>query len=154
QAYSRYVYDPAENLERKDVMTAMEPGLKTQMRLWWDLVSPDGYGYPGGRSLSDISYMATTEIVGFLAYHPQCRTAALPRLATESDAARRWLKNDYLPQQQLLNVFAFGRGHFSYINPDREWQQTTGFFGKVANAHMLFTAALKSENIKTFDSTP
>ena len=38
-----------------------------QMRLWWDLVSPDGYGYPWGRSVGVISYMDTLEIAGFLA---------------------------------------------------------------------------------------
>jgi hypothetical protein len=154
QEYARYVYEAAENLERNDVMTAMEPGLKTQMRLWWDLVSPDGYGYPWGRSLSDISYMDTMDIVGFLAQHPQLRPAPLPQLASEYYVAWRWLKNDYLPARHLLNVFAFGRGHFSYINPDREWQQTTAFFGKIANANSLFTAAMKSENVKMFDAEP
>jgi hypothetical protein len=135
-------------------MTAMEPGLKTQLRLWWDLISPDGYGHPWGRSLSDISYMDTMEIVGFLAQHPQLRPAPMLELASEYYVAWQWLKKDYLSQRHLLNVFAFGRGHFSYINPDREWQQTTAFFGKIANAHALFSAAMKSEDVKTFGAAP
>jgi hypothetical protein len=154
QEYARYVYEAAENINRKDVMTAMEPSFKAQMRLWWDLVSPDGYGYPWGRSLSEISYMDTMEIVGFLAQHPQFRPAPLRELAAEYNAAWQWLKKDYLPDRHLLNVFGFGHGHFSYINIDREWQQTTAFFGKIANAHSLFIAAMKSEGVSTFDATP
>jgi hypothetical protein len=49
-----------------------------------------------------------------------------------------------------LSVFAFGRGNYAYISPDREWQQTTGFFGKAALAHMLFTEALAKEGLKQF----
>src|SRR5262249_17515610 len=98
--------------------------------------------------------MDTMDIVGFLAQHPQLRPAPLPQLASEYYVAWRWLKSDYLLARYLLNVFAFGRGHFSYINPDREWQQTTAFFGKIANANSLFTAAMKSENVKMFDAEP
>jgi hypothetical protein len=154
QEYARYVYEAAENIDRKDVMAAMEPSLKTQMRLWWDLVSPDGYGYSWGRSLAEISYMDTMEIVGFLAQHPQFRPAPLPQLASEYNAAWQWLKKDYLPERHLLNVFGFGHGHYSYINPDREWQQTTAFFGKIANAHSLFVKVMKSEGISTFEAMP
>jgi len=154
QEYARYVYEAAENIGQKDTMAAMEPSLKAQMRLWWDLLSPDGYGYPWGRSLSEISYMDTMEIVGFLAQHPQFRPAPLPQLASVYNAAWQWLKKDYLPQRHLLNVFGFGHGHFAYINPDREWQQTTAFFGKIANANSLFIAATKSEGLTAFEAKP
>jgi len=31
--------EAAENAGRKDILAAMEPSLKTQFRLWWDLMS-------------------------------------------------------------------------------------------------------------------
>jgi hypothetical protein len=154
QEYARYVYEAAENINRKDVMAAMEPSFKAQMGVWWDLMSPDGYGYAWGRSLSEISYMDTMEIVGFLAQHPQFRPAPLPDLAAAYYTAWQWLKKDYLPERHLLNVFGFGHGHFSYISIDREWQQTTGFFGKIANAQSLFIGAMKSEGVNSFSTTP
>ncbi|HTD21282.1 MAG TPA: hypothetical protein VK738_01425 [Terriglobales bacterium] len=148
--YARFVYDAAETLGREDVMKAMEPTLKAQMRTWWDLLSPDGYGYPWGRSLGVISYIDTTEIVAFLAKHPQFRPAPLPQLASAYYAAWRWLENDFQPNRHLLNVFAFGRGNYSYISPTREWQQTTAFFGKVAGAQALFMQAMSDEHITSF----
>ena len=42
------------------------PSLKTQMHLWWDLVSEDGYGYNWGRSQGLVSYLDTPEITAFL----------------------------------------------------------------------------------------
>jgi len=148
--YARFVYDAAETLGREDVMKAMEPTLKAQMRTWWDLLSPDGYGYPWGRSLGVISYIDTTEIVAFLAKHPQFRPAPLPQLASAYYAAWRWLENDFQPNRHLLNVFAFGRGNYSYISPTREWQQTAAFFGKVAGAQALFMQAMSDEHITSF----
>jgi hypothetical protein len=117
QEYARYVYEAAENVGRKDVMDALEPSLKQQFRLWWDLLSPDGYGYPWGRSLGVISYMDTMEIVGFVAQHAQFRPAPLAQLASAYSAAWRSLMGEYLPKRHLLDVFGFGKGHYSYINP-------------------------------------
>jgi len=148
--YARFVYDAAENLGREDVMKAMEPTLKAQMHTWWDLLSPDGYGYPWGRSLGVISYIDTMEIVAFLAKHPQFRPAPLPQLASAYYLAWQWLEKDYQPNRHLLNVFAFGRGNYSYISPAREWQQTTAFFGKVAGAQALFMQAMNDEHITSF----
>jgi hypothetical protein len=150
QEYARYVYEAAENAGRKDIMAALEPTLKTQFRLWWDLLSEDGYGYPWGRSLGVISYMDTMEIVGFVAQHPQFRPAPLPQLASAYYAAWQSLMREYLPKRHLLDVFGFGHGHYSYINPDREWQQTTGFFGKAANANILFKQAMAAEKVTAF----
>ncbi len=152
QEYERYVYEAAENAGRKDIMTALEPSLKTQLRLWWDLVDRTGYGFPWGRSLGDIGFMDTMEIVGFMAAHPQFRTAPLPQLASAYSAAWRSLMHDYLPARHLLNVFGFGHGHFAYITPEREWQQTTGFLGKAANAEILFKEAIRKENVASFPS--
>jgi hypothetical protein len=151
--YARYVYLAAEGAGRKDVMQAMEPTLKAQMRLWWDLLSPDGYGYPWGRSLGAISYIDTLEIVGFLAEHPQFRPAQLPQLASAYYAAWQWLMSDYQHDRHLLNVLGFGRGNYSYINKEREWQQSGAFFGKAAGAHIWFTDATRREGVKTFPGT-
>jgi len=148
--YARFVYDAAENLGREDVMKAMEPTLKAQMRTWWDLLSPDGYGYPWGRSLGVISYIDTMEIVAFLAAHPQFRPAPLSQLASAYYAAWQWLEKDYQPKRHLLNVFGFGRGNYSYITPEREWQQTTAFFGKAAGAQILFMKAMNDEHVASF----
>ena len=152
QEYERYVYEAAENVGRQDLMAKLEPSLKTQLRLWWKLVDPDGYGFPWGRSLGDIGYMDTMEIVGFTAAHPQFRPAPLPVLASAYYAAWKSLMKDYLPARHLLNVFGFGHGHFSYISLDREWQQTTGFYGKIANAEILFKKAMREENVASFAS--
>lgn len=148
--YARYVYEAAENVGRKDLMRALETTLKTQMRTWWDLLSPDGYGYPWGRSLGVISYIDTMEIVGFLGKHPQFRPAPLTQLAAAYYAAWQSLMKNYQPERHLLNVLGFGHGNYSYINGEREWQQTTAFFGKVAGAHKAFLEALRAEHVTSF----
>jgi len=152
--YARYCYFAAETAGRTDLLKALAPTLKEQMRVWWDVLSPDGYGYPWGRSLGAIGYMDTMEIVGFLGVHPEFRPAAMPELAAAYHAAWQWLQHDYQPGRHLLDVFAFGRGNYSYINPQREWQQTTAFFGKVAGAEINFERALKAEGISEFPAAP
>jgi mannose-6-phosphate isomerase-like protein (cupin superfamily) len=148
--YARYVYMASENVGRKDLMEKLTPTLKTQMRTWWDLLSPDGYGYPWGRSLGAISYEDTLEIVAFLAAHPQFRPAPLPELASAYYAAWNWLEDDFRVKPHLLNVFGPGRGNYSYISPEREWQQTAAFFGKASGAHKVFVDALKKEAVTEF----
>jgi hypothetical protein len=150
--YARYVYMAAELAGRTDVMKALEPTLKQQMRTWWDLLSPDGYGYPWGRSLGAISYMDTMEIVAFLGEHPQFRPAPMPQLASAYYAAWQWLSRDVMPDRHLLNVFGFGRGNYSYINREREWQQTAAFFGKAAGAQYLLMQAMKAEGLETISA--
>jgi hypothetical protein len=124
------------------------------MRTWWDLVSRDGYSYPWGRTIGAIGYMDTMDIIGFLGEHPRFRPAPLPQLATEYHAAWEWLKRDYQPERHLLDIFGFGRGNFSYISREREWQQTTQFFGKAANSMMLLQAALAKEGVAQFPVAP
>src|SRR5580698_5601016 len=63
--YARAICDAAAALGRADIMKAIAPSLQAQMRLWWDLLSPDGYGYSWGRSLGAISYMDTLELTVF-----------------------------------------------------------------------------------------
>ncbi|HKO96782.1 MAG TPA: hypothetical protein VJU86_07315 [Pyrinomonadaceae bacterium] len=150
--YARFVWDAAEAVDRKDILAAVGPSLKEQMRLWWDLVLPDGYGYAWGRSMGVVSYMDTLEIVGFLAAHPEFRPAPLAQLASAYYQAWQWLRRDYDDKTHMLSVFGFGRGNYSYISRDREWQQTINFFGKGGLAHARFIKAMRAENIAQFSS--
>src|SRR5688572_21818941 len=79
--YARYIWEAAEMSGRKDILDRLRPSLIAQMRLWWDLVSEDGYGYNWGRSQGVVSYLDTPEIVGFLASHPEFRPASLADIA-------------------------------------------------------------------------
>jgi hypothetical protein len=148
--YARFVWLAAEGAGRTDILDAVRPSLKHQMRLWWDLVLPDGYGYAWGRSMGVVSYEDTMEIVGFLARHPEFRPAPLDQLASAYYQAWRSLRRDYNDKTHMLSIFAFGRANFAYITREREWQQTTGFFGKSALAHALLMDALKRENVTEF----
>jgi len=152
--YARAIYEAGEIAGRQDIVAAVAPSLKVQMKLWWDLLSEDGYGYSWGRSLGAISYMDTLEIVGFLAAHPEFRPAPLSQLAAAYFAAWSWLRDDFNGTSHLLRVFAFGRGNYSYITKEREWQQTTTFFGKVISAHRRFIEALEKEGVQSFPSRP
>jgi hypothetical protein len=153
--YARYVWDAAEQANRPDILATLRPSLTTQMRLWWDLVDGnDGYGYPWGRSLGIVSYMDTLEIVAFLAQHPEFRPAPLADLV--SQYARAWndLRHDFKDDRHLLSLFDFGRGNFSYISIDREWQQTTGFLGKVQNANAGLAPVLEREKLTAYPARP
>jgi len=152
--YARAMYDAAETVGRADIMKAVAPSLKEQMRLWWDLLSPDGYGYSWGRSLGAISYMDTMEIAAFVGDHPEFRPAPLAQLASAYYAAWRWLHHDFNEERHLLTVFAFGQGDYSYITKEREWQQTTTFFAKVIDAHERFMSVLAKESVAGFDPRP
>ena len=152
--YARFIWDAAEIAGRKDVMDALRPSLKVQMRLWWDLLASDGYGYQWGRSLGVVGYLDTIDIAGFLAATPEFRPAPLDQIASAYYNAWRWLRRDYKDTRHLLSVFDFGRGNYGYINREREWQQTTGFFGKVAHAHRLLSSALSDAGIDRFPSAP
>jgi hypothetical protein len=148
--YARDLYDAAELAGREDLMKAIAPSLKEQMKLWWDLLSPDGYGYSWGRSLGAISYRDTLEIAAFLGKHPEFRPAPLPQLASAYFAAWSWLRRDFNDQTHLLSIFAFGRGDYGYITKEREWQQTTASFGRLISAHQMFMNALEKEGVKSF----
>ena len=118
------------------------------------MLSPDGYTYSWGRSLGAISYMDTMEIAAFLGKHPEFRTAPLCDLASAYIAAWSWLQRDFNDRTHLLSIFAFGRGDYGYITKEREWQQTTTFFGKVISAHQMFMSALEKEGVKSFATRP
>jgi hypothetical protein len=152
--YARYVYEAAETISRQDILTALQPSLTAQMKLWWDLVSPDGYGYPWGRSLGVVGYLDTLEIAAFLAAHPAFRPAPLTDLASEYRLAWLWLRDNYDPDHHMLRVFAPGRGNYAYITKEREWQQTVGFFGKALMAEDAFMRALSTAKIDSFPERP
>ena len=152
--YARYIWEAAEMAGRKDILDKLRPSLTTQMRLWWDLVSEDGYGYNWGRSQGVVSYLDTPEIAGFLASHPEFRPAPLADIAALYYQAWNYLRNDYRPDAHLLSIFAFGRGNYAYISREREWQQTTGFFGKLANSHTPIMNALAKEGVTSFPAVP
>lgn len=152
--YARYVYEAAEMAGRKDILDKLRPSLKIQMQLWWDLVSIDGYGYSWGRSQGIVSYLDTPEIVGFLASHKEFRPTRLEELAALYYQSWNYLLHDYRNDSHLLSVFAFGRGNYSYITREREWQQTTGFFGKLANSHTAIINVLDREGVTSFPAVP
>jgi hypothetical protein len=152
--YARYIYEAAEMAGRKDLLDKVRPSLMRQMRLWWDVVSEDGYGYNWGRSQGVVSYLDTPEIAGFLASHPEFRPAPLADIAALYYQAWNYLLHDYRSDAHLLSIFAFGRGNYAYISREREWQQTTGFFGKLANSHTPIMNALDKEGIATFPVVP
>src|SRR5580700_9455052 len=148
--YARALYDAAEIAGRDDLLKTIAPSVTEQMKLWWDLLSPDGYGYSWGRSLGAISYMDTMEIAAFLGKHPEFRPTTFPQLASAYFAAWSWLRRDFSQQTHLLSIFAFGRGDYSYITKEREWQQTTTFFGKVIGAHQVFMKAMEKDGVNSF----
>jgi hypothetical protein len=152
--YARYVWDAAQIAGRTDLLDALRPSLKAQMRLWWDLAGPDGYGYPWGRSLGLVSYLDTLEIPAFLAVNPEFRPAPLDELAAQYSRAWQWLRHDFKNDRHVFSLFDFGRGNFSYISIDREWQQTTGSFGKLAHAHMQLMQGLRAERVTRIPDAP
>ncbi|MGH9524922.1 MAG: hypothetical protein ACRD3E_20545 [Terriglobales bacterium] len=152
--YARDLYIAAKLVGRTDLMTALSPSLKEQMKLWWDIVAPDGYAYNWGRTIGDISYMDTLEIVAFLGEYPQFRPAPLPELASVFAAAWRSLRQDFNDQTHLLSIFDYGRGNYKYISRSREWQQTTQFFGKLAQAETTLHQALVAEHVESFPAAP
>src|SRR4030095_16993720 len=149
-----YIGEAAELAGRKDILDKLRPSLMRQMRLWWDVVSEDGYGYNWGRSQGVVSYLDTPEIAGFLAAHPEFRPAPLADIAALYYQAWTYLRRDYRPDAHLLSIFAFGRGNYSYISREREWQQTTGFFGKLGNSHTALIGALDREGVTNFPTAP
>lgn len=154
QEYARFIYDASRNLGREDVHAAVQPALKAVMSTWYGLVSPEGYGYPWGRTIGDMSYLDSMEIVGFLAEHPEFRPAPLTNLASIYYAAWNSLLNDYDTDHHLLNIFGPGRGNYHYMTPERQWQQTTGFLFKSADSLKKLMGALRAEQISSFPSTP
>lgn len=151
--YARFCWDAAEIAGRKDIQEKLKPTLKIQMQLWWDLVSPAGYGYNWGRSQGLVSYLDTLEIAAFLGENAKFRPAKLEEIAAVYNLAWRWIRADYSDETHMFTVFAYGRGNYNYINPSREWQQAGTSFGKIIMANNSFIKSLKKENISQVPST-
>jgi hypothetical protein len=153
--YARYVWDAASQADRQDILSMLRPSLAAQMRLWWDLVDgEDGYGYPWGRSLGIVSYLDTLEIVAFVAKNPEFRPAPLADLVAQYARAWNYLRHDFKDETHLLSLFDYGRGNYGYITLDREWQQTTGFFGKAIVAQATLMPVLAREKLTAYPSRP
>jgi hypothetical protein len=153
--YARYVWDAASQVNRADILATLRPSLASQMRLWWDLVDgDDGYGYQWGRSQGIVSYLDTLEIVAFLAKYPEFRPAPLADLVSLYARSWNYLRHDFKDDKHLLSLFDFGRGNYAYINLDREWQQTTGFFGKAVVAQGTLSAVVERERLSTVPARP
>jgi hypothetical protein len=152
--YARFCWDAADIAGRNDIKEKLKPSLKQQMKLWWDLVSPAGYGYNWGRSQGLVSYLDTLEIAAFLGDNPEFRPASLTDIAAAYNQAWRWIRADYSDETHMFTVFAYGRGNYSYINPQREWQQTGTGFGKIILANSIFLRALEREKIAAFPAAP
>ena len=152
--YARYCWEAAEIAGRKDIQEKLKPSLKAQMKLWWDLVSAQGYGYNWGRSQGLVSYLDTLEISAFLGAHAEFRPAPLADIASLYHLAWRWIRRDYSDQTHLFTIFAFGRGNFSYISPEREWQQAATSFGKIITAHDSFMKSLEREGLTMIPAAP
>jgi len=103
--------------------------IKAQMRLWWDMVLPDGYGYAWGRSMA-LSVMKTLEIVvpGTASEFVRSTRSIGERLSSGLRCGK-----DYKKGACAFRLCI--RPENSYITREREWQQTTGFLGKTALAH-------------------
>ena len=152
--YARFCWDAAEIAGRKDITAKLNTTLNIQMKLWWDLVSPEGYGYNWGRSQGLVSYLDTLEIVAFLGKYPEFRPASITELAALYNQAWRWIRADYNDATHMFRVFDYGRGNYSYINPSREWQQSGTGLGKIIMAHAEFMPVLEKEGIMNFPAKP
>ena len=152
--YVRFCWKAAEVIGRKDILEKLKPSIKAQMRLWWDLVSDEGYGYNWGRSQGLVSYLDTLEIAAFLGENPEFRPAPISDIASLYHLAWRWIRNSYIDDRHTFNIFAYGRGNYSYINPTREFQQIATSFAKIIVAHDSFMRTLERENVTEIPDQP
>ena len=92
---------------------------------WVDAVRAFQVGYLAALALDDVDDAARSAAVHvplWAAEHPEFRPAPLEQLASAYYQAWEWLRRDYNDKTHVLSVFACGRGNYSYISRDREWQ--------------------------------
>ncbi|HVF46488.1 MAG TPA: hypothetical protein VNA17_02870, partial [Pyrinomonadaceae bacterium] len=152
--YIRFCWKAAEVVGRKDILEKLKPSMKVQMKLWWDLVSDEGYGYNWGRSQGLVSYLDTLEIAAFLSENPEFRPAPLPDIASLYNLAWRWIRGGYIDDRHTFNLFAYGRGNYAYISLQREFQQIATSFAKIIVAHDSFMRTLESEGVTEIPAQP
>lgn len=152
--YARFCWFAADTVGRKDIVDKLRPSMKTQMKLWWDLVSDKGYGYNWGRSQGLVSYLDTLEIVAFLGDNPEFRPAPLADLASLYNLAWRWIRSGYIDDRHTFDLFSYGRGNYAYISIQREFQQISTSFAKIIVAHDSFMKALEREKVTNILAKP
>ena len=152
--YIRFCWKAAEVVGRKDILEKLKPSMKAQMKLWWDLVSDKGYGYNWGRSQGLVSYLDTLEIAAFLGENPEFRPAPVADIASLYNLAWRWIRGGYIDDRHTFNLFAYGRGNYSYISLQREFQQIATSFAKIIVAHDSFMRTLESEGVTEIPAKP
>ena len=100
------------------ICSTRSPSLqRAQLRLWWDLLAPDGYGYPWGRSLGVVSYLDTLEIAGFLAIHPEFRPAPPGPACALPTAPGAGCGATTRTTRHLLSIFARWAGQLRLHHP-------------------------------------
>lgn len=152
--YIRFCWKAAEVVGRKDIQEKLKPSIKAQMKLWWDLVSDQGYGYNWGRSQGLVSYLDTLEIAAFLGENPEFRPAPIADIASLYNLAWRWIRGGYIDERHTFNIFAYGRGNYSYISLQREFQQIATSFAKIIVAHDSFMKTLEAERVLEIPAQP
>lgn len=152
--YIRFCWKAAEVIGRNDILEKLKPSMRAQMRLWWDLVSDEGYGYNWGRSQGLVSYLDTLEIAAFLGENPEFRPAPIEDIASLYNLAWRWIRGGYIDDRHTFNLFAYGRGNYAYITVQREFQQIATSFAKIIVAHESFLKSLESENVTQIPAAP
>ena len=152
--YIRFCWKAAEVVGRQDILERLKPSMKVQMKLWWDLVSDEGYGYNWGRSQGLVSYLDTLEITAFLGENPEFRPAPIADIASLYHLAWRWIRGGYVDDRHTFNLFAYGRGNYAYINLQREFQQIATSFAKIIVAHDSFMKTLEKERVSEIPAQP
>lgn len=152
--FARFCWDAAAVAERADLLEKLKPTLKQQIQLWWDLINNKGYGYNWGRTQGLTGYLDTLEICTFVGQYAQFRPAPLADIASVYQAAWRSLAKEYDRKRHLFRIFEHGKGHYTYINPTREWQQTTQALGKLILTSSAFIKVLEKEKVKCVQEEP
>ena len=140
---------------RKDILDKVRPSLKTQMRLWWDLVSEDGYGYNWGRSQGLVSYLDTPEIAGFLAITQSFDLHRAKRRSLRFTTRRGTIS--IMTTVTTRTCFRFlllaaATTHTLLVN--ESGSRRPGSSGKLANSHVRVIEALHKEGIASFPAQP
>ena len=105
------------------------------MKLWWDPLRLMATATHGDAVWVSVSYLDTLRDSGFPRAQPEFRPAPLEQLAAEYYRAWQWLLERLQGRPAPpLAVRLRPRQLLDRISIDREWQQTTGALGKLADA--------------------
>ena len=73
--------------------------------------------------------------------------APISEIAAIYNLAWRWIRGGYIDDRHTFNIFAYGRGNYSYISIQREFQQIATSFAKIIVAHDSFIKTLEGEKV-------